>query len=80
MPYDIFGDRLEHGHCEVHPWVNVEYPCHVCVDGRRQHEQELAMRDQYEAEAQEHYERKMSGQVWIDCLALCVPEESDDGD
>ncbi|MCL6479316.1 MAG: hypothetical protein K6T65_13065 [Peptococcaceae bacterium] len=31
MAYDIYGERLLPGHCEVHPWVHVEYPCPVCI-------------------------------------------------
>lgn len=27
MPYDIYGNPLKRGHCEVHPWINVEHPC-----------------------------------------------------
>lgn len=30
MAYDIHGERLEPGHCEVHPWVHMEYPCPEC--------------------------------------------------
>lgn len=35
MAWDIYGERLEPGHCEVHPYVNVEYPCHVCLEERK---------------------------------------------
>ena len=31
MAFDIFGERLERGHCEVHPWVHQAYPCSVCL-------------------------------------------------
>lgn len=39
MAYDIYGDLLERGHCEVHPWVPEEYPCRECQrdEERRQH-------------------------------------------
>jgi len=30
MAYDIYGDRLRRGYCEVHPDVAEEYPCSVC--------------------------------------------------
>jgi len=31
MSYDIYGERLQRGHCEVHPWVAVEWPCPICM-------------------------------------------------
>jgi hypothetical protein len=30
MAFDIYGERLTPGHCEVHPWVAEEYPCFQC--------------------------------------------------
>lgn len=31
MSFDIYGQRLRPGHCEVHPHVHEEYPCSVCL-------------------------------------------------
>ena len=31
MPYDIYGNSLQRGHCEVHPDVPEDYPCSVCM-------------------------------------------------
>lgn len=30
MAYDIYGNDLRPGYCEVHPHVGQEYPCFVC--------------------------------------------------
>jgi hypothetical protein len=30
MAYDIYGNNLRRGYCEVHPHVNQEYPCDIC--------------------------------------------------
>ena len=30
MSFDIHGNKLQQGHCEVHPQVAEEYPCSVC--------------------------------------------------
>lgn len=30
MPYDIYGNDLRRGYCEVHPHVQQEYPCDLC--------------------------------------------------
>ena len=31
MSFDIYGNHLRQGHCEVHPEVHEEYPCFVCL-------------------------------------------------
>ena len=31
MGYDIYGEPLRPGHCEVHPHVHEEYPCSLCI-------------------------------------------------
>jgi len=31
MPYDIYGNSLRRGYCEVHPDVPEEYPCSECM-------------------------------------------------
>lgn len=36
MSWDIYGNRLERGHCEVHPWVHEEYPCPTCLSEARE--------------------------------------------
>jgi hypothetical protein len=46
MSYDIYGNTLRRGFCEVHPHVNEEYPCSLCYaetnnkNARKQQEQE----------------------------------------
>ena len=35
MAFDIYGNVLSRGCCEVHPHVHEEYPCHVCIADRR---------------------------------------------
>jgi hypothetical protein len=30
MSWDIYGNALRRGHCEVHPQVHEEYPCSLC--------------------------------------------------
>jgi len=55
MAFDIYGQHLQRGHCEVHPWVHSEYPCPVCLSEsdkrRREKEDEKKMwKDMEEAE------------------------------
>ena len=38
MSFDIYGNNLTRGHCEVHPHVGEEYPCSVCqMDSQHRH-------------------------------------------
>ena len=39
MSYDIYGNPLRRGHCEVHPHVHEEYPCSVCMTESRRHQE-----------------------------------------
>lgn len=57
MSYDIYGNPLRRGHCEVHPHVHETYPCSVCIETKRQH-------DADEREAAEHYGRLH--REWVD--------------
>ena len=51
MSYDIYGNPLQRGHCEVHPHVAEEYPCSVCMADKRQRD----TIDRYEeAQVEEH--------------------------
>ena len=35
MSFDIWGDHLPVGHCEVHPGIAEEYPCSYCLAERQ---------------------------------------------
>jgi len=51
MSWDIYGNVLRRGYCEVHPQVNEEYPCSLCYaedKGRTRHqEQQQTEQQQY---------------------------------
>jgi len=32
MSFDIYGNHLRRGYCEVHPDVHEEYPCSQCIE------------------------------------------------
>lgn len=48
MSFDIYGNNLLRGHCEVHPYVHEPYPCSVCF---RDADEQKRMREQ----EYEHY-------------------------
>ena len=38
MSWDIYGEPLRRGHCEVHPYVHEEYPCSACIADKQSSE------------------------------------------
>lgn len=62
MNWDIYGQPLRSGYCEVHPWVGEEYPCGHCLREQEQYqrekeEYEQAMAKQYEQYCQDQLEQ-----------------------
>lgn len=61
MPYDIFGNNLRSGHCEVHPWVHESYPCSVCHQEAAKEERLKREEERYYRELEQRdYERDAS--------------------
>ena len=56
MPFDIYGERLRAGHCEVHPHVHEEYPCSICL---AEHQQNVARETEYAREMERQYARDL---------------------
>jgi hypothetical protein len=55
--YDIYGEPLLIGHCEVHPWMAIEYPCPQCfADDERRRNHEKAEREYWEKIEREYWE------------------------
>jgi len=55
MAFDIYGEHLERGHCEVHPHVHEEYPCSICLnESSKRQEQDQKARD-YARQAEKEY-------------------------
>lgn len=78
MSWDIFGNPLQRGHCEVHPHVHEEYPCSVCISEKRQHAQpscdgrcENAL---YLAQADDHIKSLQARVAELESICESVPE------
>lgn len=57
MAYDIYGNVLRRGYCEVHPDIPEEWPCAVCMENSsRLSREEQAYREYYEQQGREYYE------------------------
>jgi len=58
MAYDIYGNDLRRGYCEVHPHVNQEYPCDLCcVNNKKEQERNYnkEMQNQYYNDLEKHH-------------------------
>lgn len=67
MSWDIYGNHLRRGHCEVHPHVHEEYPCSICMAERNRpqinrHAHEEFERLQYELDQQGDYIRHLESE------------------
>ena len=69
MAYDIYGNHLRPGHCEVHPDTRGDYPCSCCIEESHRHELERAEIDAYEADLREQWEEEMRNR-WIEAVAV----------
>jgi dihydropteroate synthase len=63
VSFDIYGNNLRRGYCEVHPHVAEEYPCSICTshsnrqqeDNQRQDiEQQLSYCESHIIELKQH--------------------------
>lgn len=64
MAWDIYGNPLKRGHCEVHPNVHEEYPCSVCMSERWQAQQphDALQQLQYEFAQQGDYIKQLEAE------------------
>jgi len=60
MAYDIYGNNLARGHCEVHPWVGESYPCSLCyAENANRNQKQPDYDTRAEAEYYAEMEREM---------------------
>lgn len=73
MAWDIHGEPLAPGHCEVHPWVHEPYPCGICIsEGQRADEARREEEEHWEREAAAHYGREEHEHLVHEDLGPCV--------
>jgi len=53
MAFDIYGNRLRRGHCEVHPDISEPYPCYLCYQEQLEKRHRRAMEEEYRREYEE---------------------------
>ena len=74
MAYDIYGNDLRRGYCEVHPSVNEEYPCSLCHAEIRYKEQERRRQDEFDRQQRERYENLQRREVDAAAAAIEIAE------
>ena len=84
MSFDIYGNTLRCGFCEVHPHVNEEYPCSLCLAERDRRQRE---RDEYERAQRLAYEAQMAEMIgdieyesWFETLPPCTSHKPNQGE
>lgn len=66
MSWDIYGEPLRRGYCEVHPHVHEEYPCSVCLqeNNKSNVQPSYEMNEmQYHLEMCQHYIKHLEDEV-----------------
>lgn len=56
MAWDIYGNPLRRGYCEVHPYVPEEYPCCECRRRDDEYERQRNEQELLDLQIKEHYE------------------------
>jgi len=75
MAYDIYGNYLKLGHCEVHPNIKEPYPCSQC-ELEREEDRRIGIEDGYYSEMEQDYYRYLQDEYeyWLEqrfSLGLC---------
>lgn len=62
MAYDIYGNNLKPGYCEVHPHVGEEYPCWICCKEIEQENERQRMNRQFQEAQNKDFEKAIQEQ------------------
>jgi hypothetical protein len=75
MAYDIYGNDLRRGYCEVHPHVYQEYPCDICCRDIEQSNRQNQQNQQCQQGEQSQQSNDMETvRVVIDMLIIRIPK------
>ena len=69
MSFDIYGQNLRRGYCEVHPDVPEEYPCFFC---RQEYDNHKHQKEEYERSMAIQEEEYYSEQGIYHYIGLCL--------
>lgn len=73
MAYDIYGNDLRLGYCEVHPHVNQQYPCDICYREIEQNNRQNSNQTPYGNP--EQFDQNIEWvRIVIDMLIIRVPK------
>lgn len=77
MAYDIYGNDLRRGYCEVHPHVHQEYPCDICCGDIEQNNRQNEQRQQMQKDYYKSIDPSMdmdTVRIVIDMLIISIPK------
>lgn len=70
MAYDIYGNNLRRGYCEVHPNVHEEYPCSLCYQESYSKSLNKSRVDKNERDYWEAFEKELEHECAIQADVL----------
>ena len=73
MAYDIYGNDLRRGYCEVHPHVHQEYPCDICYREIEQNNRNNQMQNDYYKSIDPSLDTE-TVRIVIDMLIVRIPK------
>lgn len=59
MAFDIYGNDLRPGYCEVHPQVGEEYPCWICCKEIDQENERQRLNREFQQAQDRDYQKAM---------------------
>jgi len=59
MSFDIYGNNLRSGYCEVHPDVHQSYPCSLCYAERKKVDDAKRMKKEHYRQMEINHQRDM---------------------
>jgi hypothetical protein len=65
MAFDIYGNHLRPGYCEVHPDVREPFPCSVCG---AEYDNRIPEPDWDRIREKDEYEQWLEGNYWMDAM------------
>jgi hypothetical protein len=70
MAFDIYGNYLRPGYCEVHPDVREEWPCSECYESYESYVRQCEQ--QYDEEERREYEDRYYEGLHLAAVADCA--------
>ena len=74
MSFDIYGQYLRAGHCEVHPDMHEQYPCSLCMMENQKRIADEQQKDAYYRGMEDAYYAQMYGDMEYESWGRANPQ------